>query len=64
MNASAIFGFFRPSRTATDGLLQRDRQPSAFKRRMVYRYASVFHLHLPIARKAFDRNLLGLSSFY
>jgi hypothetical protein len=37
MNASAIFGFFRPSRTATDGPLQRDRQPSAFKRRMVYR---------------------------
>jgi hypothetical protein len=61
MNASAIFGFFRPSRTATDGLLQRARQPSAFKRRMS---ASVFHLHLPIARKAFDRNLLGLSSFY
>ena len=64
MNASVIFGFFRPSRTATDGLLRRDRQPSAFKRRMVYRMPlysiCIYRLH----GKAFDRNLLGLSSLY
>lgn len=46
------------------GLLQRDRQPSAFKRRMLYRMPLYSHLHLPMVRKAFDRNLLGLSSFY